>query len=149
VARSAIVSAASRGLSAVREAVDRVRSHAGEGEEAAARRLPPLFDPEFLDAIKTLPPPRLAPGLLRRSRAQSAVVALLPFLDRALARYAARLDAWGEGALKELRPAGKPAAATDARSPELAGLDALIAGVGGSPRDQGQPDPQRIPQNAR
>jgi hypothetical protein len=147
-ARSAIVSAASRGLSAVREAVDRVRSHAGEGEEAAARRLPPLFDPEFLDAIKTLPPPRLAPGLLRRSRAQSAVVTLLPFLDQALARYAARLEAWGEGALKELRPAGQPAAATDARSPELAGLDTLIAQVSSSEKAQAQPDPQRTSQDA-
>jgi GTP-binding protein EngB required for normal cell division len=148
-ARSAIVSAANRGLSAVREAVDRVRSHAGEGEEATARRLPPLFDPEFLDAIKPLPPPRLAPGLLRRSRAHSAVDSLLPFLDQALARYAARLLAWGEGALKELRPAGDLASTTDARSPELAGLDTLIAQVGGSPRDQAQPDHQKIPQNAR
>ncbi len=130
-ARSAIVSAASRGLSAVREAVDRVRSQAGEGEEAGARRLPPLFDPEFLDAIKTLPPPRLVPGLLRRSRAQSAVDPLLPFLDEAFARYAARLEAWGSGALRELRPAGQTAAATDARSPELAGLEALIAQVDG------------------
>ncbi|HXK09374.1 MAG TPA: dynamin family protein [Vicinamibacteria bacterium] len=147
-ARSAIVSAASRGLSAVREAVDRVRSQAGEGEEAAARRLPPLFDPELLDAIKTLPPPRLAPGLLRRSRARSAVDPLLPFLDQALARYAARLEAWGEGALKELRPAGQPAAATDACSPELAGLDTLIAQVSSSENAQAEPDPQRTSQDA-
>jgi len=148
-ARSAIASAASRGLSAVREAVDRVRSHAGEGEETTARRLPPLFDPEFLDAIKTLPPPRLAPGLLRRSRAQSAVVALLPFLDQALARYASRVEAWGSGALKELRPAGRPAAATDARSPELAGLDTLIAQVSSSEKAQAQPDPKRTSPNAQ
>jgi GTP-binding protein EngB required for normal cell division len=148
-ARSAIVSAASRALAAVREAVDRARSQTGEGEEAAARRLPPLFDPEFLDAIKTLPPRRLAPGLLRRSRAQSAVVALLPFLDQALARYAARLQAWGQGALRELRPAGQPAAATDARIPELAGLDALITQVGGSGKAQAQPTPERISLDAR
>ena len=148
-ARSAIVSAASRGLSAVREAVDRVRSHAGEGEETTARRLPPLFDPEFLDAIKTLPPPRLAPGLLRRSRAQSAVVALLPFFDQALARYASRVEAWGSGALEELRSAGRPAAGTDARSPELAGLDTLIAQVGSSEKAQAQPDPKRTSPNAQ
>jgi GTP-binding protein EngB required for normal cell division len=139
-ARAVIVSAAGRGLSAVREAVDLARSHAGEGDEASARRLPPLFDPEFLDAVKTLPPPRLVPGLLRRGRAQGAVAALLPFLDQALARYAARLEAWGEGALEELRPAGGPPAATDARSPELAGLETLIALVASSAL--AQPDPE-------
>jgi len=134
-ARSAIVSAASRGLSDVREVVE--------------RRLPPLFDPEFLDAIKALPPPRLAPGLLRRSRAHSAVDPLLPFLDEALARYAARLEAWGQGALKELRPAGQLAAAANARSPELAGLETLIAQVGGYEKAQAQPDPQSTSQDAR
>jgi hypothetical protein len=144
-ARSAIVSAASRGLSAVREAIDRVRSHAGEGEEAAVRRLPPLFDPEFLDAIKALRPPRLVPGLLRRSRAHSLVDPLLPFLDEALARYAARLEAWGSGALRELRAAGQPASAPDARSAELAGLETLLAQVGAVPEERAEPDQERIP----
>jgi GTP-binding protein EngB required for normal cell division len=144
-ARSAIVSAASRGLSAVREAVDRVRSHAGEGEEAAVRRLPPLFDPEFLDAIKALRPPRLVPGLLRRSRAHSLVDPLLPFLDEALARYAARLEAWGSGALRELRAAGQPASAPDAGGAELAGLETLLAQVGAVPGERAEPDQERIP----
>jgi Dynamin family len=138
-ARSAMVSAAGRGLSAVREAVDRVRSCAGGAEEAGARRLPPLFDPELLDAVKILPAPRLAPGLLRRSRAHGAVEPLLPFLDQALARYASRLEAWGQGALSELRPAGPLAAGPEARHPELAGLEALIARVGGPPEDSAQP----------
>jgi GTP-binding protein EngB required for normal cell division len=129
-ARSAILSAASRGLAAVREAVDRARSHASGEADAAGRRLPPLFDPEFLDAIKTLPPPHLAPGLLRRSRAQSAVAPLLPFLDESLARYATRLRAWGEGALQELRPDGGPGGVTNGRSPELAGIETLIAQAG-------------------
>jgi hypothetical protein len=143
------VSAASRGLSGVREAVDHVRSQAGEGEEAGARRLPPLFDPVFLDAIKTLPPPRLVPGLLRRSRAQGAVEPLLPFLDEALARYAARLEAWGSGALRELRPAGQTAAATDDHSPELAGLEGLIAQVGAFEQSQIRPNHERTSPNAQ
>ena len=147
-ARSAIVAAASRGLAAVREAVDRVRSHAAGGADAEARRLPPLFDPEFLDAIKNLPPPRLAGGVLRRKRAQSAVAPLRPFLDDSLHRYASRLHAWGEGAVQELRPAGGPATETDPRSPELSGLDALIAAVGGPGEARLQPDRERIPQHA-
>ena len=142
------MSAASRGLSAVREAVDRVRSQAGEGEEAASRRLPPLFDPEFLDAIKTLPPPRLVPGLFGRSRARGAVEPLRPFLDEALARYAARLEAWGSGALRELRPTGQPTAAMEAHSSELAGLDALIAQVGISEKAHVQPNDEGTSPNA-
>ncbi len=148
-ARSVIVSAASRGLSAVREAVDRVRSHVGEADEAGARRLPPLFDPEFLDAIKTLPPPRFAPGLFRRSRAGSAVDPLLPFLDEALARYAARLEAWGQGALKELRRAGQSAVPSDSSSPELDGLEALIAQLGAFQQARTRLERETTPPNAR
>lgn len=129
-ARSAIVSAAGAALAAVREAVDAARARGAAGADADGRRLPPLFDPEFLDAIKGLPPPRLLPGVFRRSRAQGAVEPLLPFLDQALARYASRLRAWGEGALRELRPAGKATAEPDRRTPELAGLETLIAQVG-------------------
>jgi Dynamin family len=129
-ARSAIVSAAGGVLSAVREAVDAVRSDEEDRENAEARRLPPLFDPEFLDAIKALPPPRIAPALFRRSRAQRALDPVLPFLGEALARYASRLHAWGEGALKEVRPAGPAPVGSEAPAPELAGLETLIAQVG-------------------
>jgi hypothetical protein len=132
-ARSAIVSTAGGVLSTVREAVDAVRPREGAGEDVAARRLPPLFDPELLDAIKGLPPPRLAPALFRRSRAQSVLAPVLPFLDEALSRYASRLHSWGEGALKEARSAGSTSMGSDVRSPELAGLDNLVAQVGAAP----------------
>jgi len=145
-ARTAIVSAASHGLSAVREGVDRVRSEAGD--EATTRRLPPLFDPEFLDAIKSLPPPRFVPGLLRRSRAQSTVAPLLPFLDEALARYAARLAAWGSGALRELRPVGRAVSAAEGRTPDLAGLDAMIIEMGGSGEGRSEVAAERVPTDA-
>lgn len=131
IARSTILSGAGRGLAAVREVVDRVHARASAKGEGESRRLPPLFDPEFLDSIKALPPPRLAPGVLRRTRARGAIDPLLPFLDDSLARYATRLRAWGEGALQELRPAGKTAVPSDSHDPELAGLEALIAKVGG------------------
>jgi hypothetical protein len=136
-ARSAIVSAAGAALAAVREAVDAVRFPEGDAQDDVARRLPPLFDAELLDAVEALPPPRLAPGLFRRSRARSALEPVLPFLDDALSRYASRLYSWGEGALREVRPAGPAPAGSPARGPELAGLEALIAQVGAAP----SPDP--------
>jgi len=148
-ARTAIVLACSRGLAAIRELVDRTRFHASGETDADGRRLPPLFDPEFLDAIKTLAPPRLAPSLFRQSRARNAVEPLLPFLDDSLHRYASRLRAWGEGALQELLPAA-PAPTADAHKPELAGLETLIAQVGigeetpGSSQESSQ---ERTPQN--
>jgi hypothetical protein len=122
------VSAASGALSEVRETVDGLRSHAAAGAEAEGRRLPPLFDPEFLDALKALPPPRLAPGFARLAMARHAVAPLQPFLDDALHRYAERLRAWGEAALKELR-AGVAGEAAPVRDPELAALEALVADV--------------------
>jgi len=128
-ARAAIVAAANRGLSFVRESVDAARSGANASAEADGRRLPPLFDPPFLDAIKSLPRPRFTPALLRRTLARNAVAPLLPFLDESLARYASRLRAWGEGALKELRPGVEPGPAVDHRIPELAALGGLIAEV--------------------
>jgi GTP-binding protein EngB required for normal cell division len=128
-ARSAIVSAASRALSEVRETVDGVRSHAAAAAEADSRRLPPLFDPEFLDALKTLPPPRLAPGFARLAMARRAIAPLEPFLDDALHRYAERLRSWGDGALKEIRPGVGTGEAAPAREGELAALDALVSEV--------------------
>jgi GTP-binding protein EngB required for normal cell division len=132
-ARVAIVAAASRGLSAVREAVDGVRALAGDGKDLDRRRLPPLFDPEFLDAIESLPPPRLAPALLRRNRARLAVAPLLPFIDESLVRYAARLRAWGEGALQELRPPDEEASLPAMSNTELAGLDNLMTAFASPP----------------
>jgi hypothetical protein len=145
VARSAIVSAAGAALAAVREAVDAVRFPEGQAEDDASRRLPPLFDPEFLDAVRALPPPRLAPALFRRSRARSALEPVLPFLADALSRYASRLYSWGEGALREARPAGQAPAGSEARRPELAGLEALIAEVGAAPSPEaaGEEAPSR------
>ena len=135
-ARSAIVSAVGSALADVRERVDAVRRHAADAADADGRRLPPLFDPAFLDAIKALPAPRLAPGLLRASRARRAVEPLFPFLDEALARYASRLRAWAEGALRELRPASQQAGApVPGEEPELASLDVLIEKVGADGAD--------------
>jgi GTP-binding protein EngB required for normal cell division len=126
--RSAILAAVSRSLSAVREAVDALQARANAA--ADGRRLPPLFDPEFLDAIKALPPPRLAPGFARRAMARRATAPLLPFLDESLHRYAERLRAWGEGALKETHADREAWTAVPIRNAELAALDTLVSDVG-------------------
>lgn len=126
-ARMAIQAAAGRALSVVRGAVEAARSNAEAAPET--RRVPPLFDPEFLDAIKELPPPRLAPGFLRSGAARRAVAPLLPFLDDALARFAVRIRAWGEGALKELQATPDDAPTGNVRNEELAALERLVDGL--------------------
>jgi len=133
-ARAAIMASASRGLSEVRGLVDGVRVVAGGSEDAGRRRLPPLFDPEFLDAIKRLPPPWIAPGFARLSMARHAVAPLLPYLDDALHRYSSRLRTWGEAAIEEVRAGGSVAAGGSAtvRHAELALLEALVAEIGGA-----------------
>jgi GTP-binding protein EngB required for normal cell division len=126
-ARTAIQSAAGRALSAVRSAVDAARANTEAAPET--RRVPPLFDPEFLDAIKELPPARLAPGFLRSGAARRAVAPLLPFLDDALARFAVRVRAWGGGALKELQAAPVESPTSHFRNEELAALERLVDGL--------------------
>jgi hypothetical protein len=130
-ARSAIQAAAGRALASVRDALDSARTGGAEAGPAT-RRVPPLFDPEFLDAIKEMPSPRYLPGFLRSGAARRAVAPLLPHLDQALARFAARLRAWSEGALKELRPPEEAGAAGVVRHAELRALDDMVARVGQS-----------------
>jgi hypothetical protein len=119
--------AAGRSLSAVRAAIEAARSDTEAAPET--RRVPPLFDPEFLDAIKQLTPPRVSPGFLRSAAARRAVAPLLPFLDDALARFAVRIRAWGEGALKELQATPDDAATGTVRNEELAALERLVDGL--------------------
>jgi GTP-binding protein EngB required for normal cell division len=126
-ARTAVQSAAGRALSTVRAAVEAARANSEAAPET--RRVPPLFDPEFLDAIKELPSPRLAPGFLRSAAARRAVAPLLPFLDDALARFAVRIRAWGEGALKELQATPDDAPTGNVRNEELAPLERLVDGL--------------------
>jgi len=129
--RTAIQAVAGRALASVREVVDGARTGGAESGPAT-KRVPPLFDPEFLDALKALPPPRYLPGFLRDGAARRAVAPLLPHLDQALARFAVRLRAWSEGALKELRPPDEMMASGLVRHEELAALETLVEHVGTS-----------------
>jgi GTP-binding protein EngB required for normal cell division len=125
-ARTAIQRAAARALTAVREAVEAARTGAGAESGPATRRVPPLFDPELLDAIRDLAPPRFLPVFLRAAAAGRAVAPLLPHLDQALHRFAARLYSWGAGALNEIQPPAEASPVHAVQNAELAALEPLL-----------------------
>jgi len=127
--RRALVLAASDALATIRAIVE--RPQIGGASEAVRRRVPPLFDPEWLDRLPDLTPPRLgrqiAGGLLARRRLEPMRSALAEALDR----YASRLRAWG---LAGLEDAGselpiEPDTAEGPLPKSLAELDALIDGT--------------------
>jgi GTP-binding protein EngB required for normal cell division len=128
-ARMAIQRGVGRAITSVREAIEGA-SAAAAGSGPVTRRVPPLFDPELLDALRELPPPRLLPGILRAGAARRAVAPLLPHLQQALPRFAARLRAWGEGELAELQASPGPPGSAGARSGELAALEPLLDAIG-------------------
>jgi GTP-binding protein EngB required for normal cell division len=129
--RATIVRAAVDALGAATGAINVVREQAGAtGTET--RRMPPLFDPEFLDALPALPPPPVAKRLVGRAMATRRLEPMAKPLGDALQRYASRLYAWGTGALEELGAASWDAADGDATHelpPELERLDRLLDDV--------------------
>jgi len=112
-ARMAIQTAAARALTSVRAAVQAARAVTGAESGPETRRVPPLFNPELLDGVRELAPPRFLPAFLRH-------------LDQALHRFAARLHAWGAGALEEIQPPAEAAPFRAVRNAELAALEPLL-----------------------
>lgn len=125
-ARQVLVSGASATLAAVRSIVDALSD--GEAGESAGARVPPLFDPELLDALPDLAAPGAGRRLLGRRAALGRLQPLAEPLATALARYASRLDAWGMARLEERggRESGTVPAAPGDAGPALARLHALI-----------------------
>ena len=121
-ARTAIQTAAARGLAVVRQEVQAARRD--EADRSGAR-LPPLFDPEFLDTLTALPP-RFLPGVFRTSFARRALEPLHAQLRQDLTRYAENLRSWGEGALLEIQPGDDAPSESAPRNEELAPLAALL-----------------------
>ena len=133
--RRILVMAPAHSLSAIRQALDSAR---GVGAPAVAdgdaRRMPPLFDPELLDSLPTLPPPVVAKRMLGRHRARRRLAPVEAPLSFALTRYAARLYAWGmamvdESASWDDAQASAPTGA--ASNGRLAELHALVDQVAG------------------
>jgi len=100
--------------------------------EPRATRLPPLFDPAFLDVLAGLPPPRLVPGVLRTVFARRALEPLQPHLKQDLARYSENLRTWAVGALSEMQPREDELAVPAPRNEELSALEGLVDQVGGA-----------------
>jgi hypothetical protein len=126
-ARASLLSSAAHALTVVREAVDGVFSSATE-RDVTTRRIPPLFDPEFLDALPSLDAPRIARSLIGHRVARAHLEAVEEPLSEALSRYAGRLYSWGIGQLEDSadaeRPAGDGSSAPE--HAELAGLTKVI-----------------------
>ena len=117
---------ASRALASVREIVERPEI-AGPAD-SARRRVPPLFDPELLNALPDLAPPGLGRRIAARFLARRRLEPIGPAVQDALERYAARLRAWG---LAGLEAAGiempiEPPSPEPAQPGPLADLDARI-----------------------
>jgi len=129
-ARASIVKAGARSLEAVREAVDGARASIGAEESSRERRIPPLFDPEFLDALPPLDVPSIGWHVLGRRIALARLDPVAAPLSDALTRYAARLYAWGMAQLETLaEPVGGEKSPMDGGRPELARLDELIDSI--------------------
>lgn len=152
-ARGAIIRETGIALNGVRRAVDEARgvrqgdavneaaavpdSAAETGAGTGNRRLPPVFDAEFLNRLPDLSAPRIL-GAPRRVLAERRLSEIRPELEADLHRHAARLYAWGEQALKETAEAAPTATGTAqiqrASADELAAVDALIDEQAGAPR---------------
>lgn len=111
-ARTAIIREAGAALSTVRKAVDDVRggsmdtvgtdeSDASVSSDVSSRRLPPVFDAEFLNQLPDLSAPRLI-SAPRHALAERRLAPIRSALATDLGRYANRLYEWGERALKEI-----------------------------------------------
>lgn len=130
-ARAAIIREAGAALTTVRRAVEEAGGAVGsagggavDGVVGAERRLPPMFDAAFLDQLPDLSPPRVLSGT-RRTVAERRLAPVRAALDTDLARYAARLYAWGEQALKETLEQETELLPQTARSDAGPGADAL------------------------
>lgn len=128
VVRRLVLDVAADSLAAVRAAVEAAQVARPALPDEGGTRLPPLFDPEFLDRLPTLAPPRIGRRLLGPAMAAWELRPIAAPLTSALQRYAGRLRMWGLARLDEVTAAGWESAGSEpAHLPEtLAHLDALI-----------------------
>lgn len=128
-ARSAVVAMASAAVGRVRELVEAAHPD-GTGSAPDARRLPPLFDPRFLDELPQFAPPRLARQWRGTQAARRQLEPLRPALESALSRYSAALWSWGRAQLDAAAAAatvdGVSGPAGPFRDPDLARLAGLL-----------------------
>jgi len=126
--RDALLTSTAGALTAIRAATSGETGGAPGSPSGLARRLPPLFDPEFLDRLPTFTPPRIGRRVRGPAVAARELRPLAAPLGQALGRYAERVRAWGLSLLDEATAAEREFAGTApvALGGELARLDALI-----------------------
>lgn len=125
VLRQVLLGTAGDALLVVRSALDGVRRIAGTAGDG--RRLPPLFDPDFLDALPPLPPPAGVKRLVAHTVATRRLENLAQAAASALGRYADRLAAWGRAGLDEVATASaEPTPESISLPDDLLRLDELV-----------------------
>jgi GTP-binding protein EngB required for normal cell division len=101
-ARQPLLAVASRSLARVRSSADRVLDVSGhQGGDEAAGRIPPLFDPAFLDALPVPASPGVMDRAFPRARARQRMAEVASPLDDAYDTYSRRIRAWGRERLEE------------------------------------------------
>jgi GTP-binding protein EngB required for normal cell division len=126
--RDALLSSSAGALKAVRSAAGGEIAGPLPSRSGLPRRLPPLFDPEFLNQLPPFAPPRIGRRLRGPAVATRQLRPLAAPLEQALGRYAERLRTWGLSLLDETATAELESAGTApvALSGELAQIEALI-----------------------
>ena len=127
--RHALLDAPSDALAQARAVADSVFSqHDHASGEDAGRRLPPLFDPPFLDALPVAAQPRAVDRLFAPSAARRQLASLEAPLAEAYGVYANRLRAWAMARLAENveRATAMGLGSNGPMSPELRSLAALV-----------------------
>ena len=128
-ARWVLIDVASRSLARVRSSADRVLDVSGHAdEEEAPGRMPPLFDPAFLDDLPIPTSPRVMERAFPRARAHQRLAGVVGALDDAYGTYSRRIRAWGIERLEENveRTITLGLTSAGATAPELRSLASMI-----------------------
>lgn len=136
--RNALLEPPSRTLATARTAADGSRSESEPQLEEQGHRIPPLFDPAFLDALPIDDQPGAFDRLFARRTARRQLVSLTGPVSEAYGIYANRVRAWALQRLEE-RSARPPAPTRDdgdSLAPQLRPLAALIEHHFPVPRDE-------------
>jgi GTP-binding protein EngB required for normal cell division len=134
MARKTIVEAAADTLASVRGALDACGAEIAPERTPDGRRVPPLYDPPFLDELPALPKPSRLKRLMARAAAARALKPIAGPLAYSYGLYGERLAAWGLAGLDELIANAWDRAPTTPPllEGELLKIDALIDALGAS-----------------
>ena len=128
-ARQALLDPPNRALARARAAADGVLEGARLSDgDGSANRIPPLFDPPWLDALPVASAPGMLDHLFAHARASQQLDSIAKLIDDAYGTYANRIRAWGLERLNEsfARVQSTQHLESAHVSPELRHISALI-----------------------